>query len=515
MSCLQFLLVDDQREYDDWLKIWNAHVPSDNFALKCCDLQDRSQVGTTLDTSSDQAIAWCTDDAKVAFEVIEHHAELIHGFFIDVNLGNHPLGDDEEAEEIAKAVSGLDGNVDGLRLALRAKWRNPNAFVVVVTACDPGANMEKVATANASRIDLWVEKNSKATLYFSLRRAWDHARALLLSAPPVQGVVGLAEELSRVRRYTQGSLMEPILITGETGTGKEVIAQSVFRMIKSRGENHSDTKCRFIPLNCAAIPDSIIESELFGAVKGAYTGADRNRNGAFIEAGTGVLFLDEIGELPEESQAKLLRALETREIQRLGDPKPVRVSARIVAATHRNLADMVRGKAFREDLFYRLSTLPIEIPPLRSRRDDIRPLVDLSLAECGRVLSRRFTMAEEGYEVLRSYDWPGNVRQLQKSILRICVLNGTVDAGPKIVRISKAEVQCEVTGLRRQNLYDGMPGAEALALDSKAVFEYWLKERNDSRAMLSHNLGIDRRQLNKILKHLGFDEGTPGRKSHG
>jgi transcriptional regulator with PAS, ATPase and Fis domain len=207
-----------------------------------------------------------------------------------------------------------------------------------------------------------------------------------------------------------------VAVLGETGTGKELMARAVHARSPRR-------EGPFIPVNCAAIPESLMESELFGHEKGAFSGADRQRKGAFEEADRGTLFLDEIGEMPLDLQAKLLRALETGEVKRVGSSRPIQVSVRVVSATHRDLAAQVRAGRFREDLFYRLYVVPVTIPPLRQRQGDVRALAQRFLdAAAPRGLQLRWS--EEALKRLEGYDWPGNVRQLRNAVLRALLFRG-------------------------------------------------------------------------------------------
>jgi formate hydrogenlyase transcriptional activator len=203
-----------------------------------------------------------------------------------------------------------------------------------------------------------------------------------------------------------------VLIQGETGTGKEVIARAIHEASPRR--NH-----RFVALNCAAIPSALLESELFGHERGAFTGAWAQTNGRFQMADGGTLFLDEIGDMPLELQPKLLRALQEREFERLGSAQTIRVNVRVVAATNHNLAELVTKKLFRADLFYRLNVIPICLPPLRERVQDILPLTEFFVAKFAARLNKPIDLIpDEVVAVLKAHDWPGNIRELQNSIER-------------------------------------------------------------------------------------------------
>ena len=208
-----------------------------------------------------------------------------------------------------------------------------------------------------------------------------------------------------------------VLIQGETGTGKEAIA----RAIHEAGPRRHN---RFIPLNCAAIPDALLESELFGHERGAFTGACAQTRGRFQMAEGGTLFLDEIGDMPLELQPKLLRALQEHEFERLGSTQTVQVNVRVVAATNQDLAELVSKKLFRADLFYRLSVIPLRLPPLRERVQDILPLTEYFVAKFSARLNKTIdSIPDEVVEVLKAHDWPGNVRELQNLIERAVIFS--------------------------------------------------------------------------------------------
>jgi len=207
-----------------------------------------------------------------------------------------------------------------------------------------------------------------------------------------------------------------VLLHGETGTGKELVARAIHNLSPRRGRT-------FVRLNCAAIPSGLVESELFGHEKGAFTGALMQKRGRFELADQGTLFLDEIGDITMDLQPKLLRALQEHEFERLGSAKTIHVDVRWIAATHRDLESMIRNNQFREDLFYRLRVFPIEIPPLRERREDIPLLVHFFVSRLSRRMQKRIrSVPKHAMEALVSADWPGNIRELENFIERSVIL---------------------------------------------------------------------------------------------
>ncbi len=231
----------------------------------------------------------------------------------------------------------------------------------------------------------------------------------IVAASPV--MIGVLEMVERAAEFKA-----TVLLTGESGTGKEVLARAIHAQSPRRGE-------AFVAVNCGAIPENLLESELFGHTKGAFTGADRVRRGLFVEANGGTLFLDEIGEMPLPLQVKLLRVLQEEEVRPLGESKARKVDVRVLAATARDLEDEVQGGRFREDLFYRLNVLRVEVPPLRERQQDIPLLVDHFLAHFRDTLGKPVQgIADDALKRLVEYSWPGNVRELENVMERALIL---------------------------------------------------------------------------------------------
>lgn len=233
-----------------------------------------------------------------------------------------------------------------------------------------------------------------------------------------EGIIGKSPVLQNVLEQVSivAATDSTVLLHGETGTGKELIARAIHNLSSRRERT-------FVRMNCAAIPSGLLESELFGHERGAFTGALMQRKGRFELADGGSLFLDEIGDISLELQPKLLRAVQEQEFERLGSTKTIHVDVRIIAATHRDLTAMIREEKFREDLFYRLNVFPIEIPPLRERREDIPPLVNHFVSQlCRRMGKRIESVSRQAMQVLTNHAWRGNVRELANFIERAVIL---------------------------------------------------------------------------------------------
>ncbi|NJN06296.1 MAG: sigma-54-dependent Fis family transcriptional regulator [Rhodobacteraceae bacterium] len=274
----------------------------------------------------------------------------------------------------------------------------------------------------------------------------------------------------------------PLLLTGESGTGKEVIADLI-HALSPRSEGP------IIKINCAALPRELIESELFGSVKGAYTGAHADREGLFRQAENGSLFLDELSEMPIDTQSKLLRVLQEREVRPVGGRTTYKTNCRIVAATNRKTDEALKEGKLREDLFYRISAVTVYLPPLRERREDIGPLATSFLktyaAQAGRVITG---FSPSALERLRGYDWPGNVRQLQNEVQRA------------VLMAEGAEVQVGDLSLRSSKTDEGFDTSFTLmeGMERNAIVQM-LRETSGNKLETARRLGIGRQTLyNKI-----------------
>jgi DNA-binding NtrC family response regulator len=315
--------------------------------------------------------------------------------------------------------------IDGIELLERLLKLSPQTFVLLVTAFATVENAVEAFQRGAHDylmkpilLDEVLGKVRRMLQYRDVfQENQDLRRELNRRYDPDQ-IVGRGPAMQKV--FDLVSKVAPtrstVLITGESGTGKELIARAIHR----RGP---DPDARFLAVNCAAIPTDLLENQLFGHRKGAFTGADRDQAGLFVHAGAGTVFLDEIGELSQATQAKLLRAIEQKEVLPVGANEPVQVAARVLAATNKDLRKEVEAGRFREDVYYRLNVVTVALPPLRDRREDIPDLVEFLLAKHTRELGKPITgVAHETMQLLRACPWRGNVRELDNVLQRAVIL---------------------------------------------------------------------------------------------
>jgi len=302
----------------------------------------------------------------------------------------------------------------------------------------------------------------------------------------------LAEVMSMVQRVASSSAT--VLIRGESGTGKELIAKALH--FASDRKDHP-----FIKVNCAALPEALLESELFGHVKGSFTGAISDRKGKFEEAHKGTLFLDEIGDISLTTQTKLLRVLQEREFERVGSNQTIKVEVRILAATNRNLEEAVESKVMREDLYYRLSVVPIYIPPLRNRRGDIMPLVEYFVEKYAKENGREIRgITQEAQSTLVKYDYPGNIRELENIIERAIVIT-------RDDVISIKDLPLTVTNRHPKEVADEAPPfLELMTLEAaeKQLIELALLKHKGVQTRAAKELGISERALRYKIKVKGI-----------
>jgi two-component system response regulator HydG len=385
-------------------------------------------------------------------------------------------------------------DVDGMEILGRARQVLPDAEVILVTghatvpkaveAMQQGAFnfLEKPITT--TRLRAVCEKAADAIRLkrqnTELRERLDERfgfEGIIFAAPQMQAVI------DRLKRIAPTDAT--VLVNGESGTGKELIAQAIHQNSPRKGK-------RLVALNCAAVAENLVESELFGHVKGAFTDAHSDRIGAFEYANGGTLFLDEVGDMPMSTQIKLLRVLEEHQITRVGDNKPIRVNVRLVSATNRSLEEMVAQGKFRNDLYFRLKVVTVNLPALRERREDIIPLAD----HFRRQFTKRHHKQIKGFS---PYDWPGNVRQLRNAIETMVVLDfdGTLDVDDLPPEL--ADTPATMTGTTAASGPMELIGKTMDDIERWAI-EETLKLTNDNREEAAKILGIGARTLYRKLE---------------
>jgi two-component system nitrogen regulation response regulator NtrX len=386
-----------------------------------------------------------------------------------------------------------DGNGIDLLQALRAE--ESEAPVIMISG--HGTISDAVTATRAGAFDflekplgrdrlLLVVKNAleQATLQREnarLRELVGDGPRLIGNSPAFQRVV---DQASRVARSDAR-----VLLSGESGTGKELVAAHLHRMSPFASGP-------FIKVNCAAIPVDLLESELFGHEKGAFTGATSSRRGKFELADGGSIFLDEVGDLHETSQAKLLRVLQEGEFQRVGGGETLRVHVRVISATNQDLADLVEQKKFREDLYYRLRVVPIRVPPLRERAEDIRPLAEYFLEDfCRRNNFKPKRIEEEVWAILEAYRWPGNVRELRNIVERMAILAPSEGITKESVPL---EIRIPADFLTNSSLEETRAHAE------RSRIRQALEDANWNVSAAARALGIERTRLHKRIRALGL-----------
>ncbi len=308
--------------------------------------------------------------------------------------------------------------------------------------------------------------------------------------PAAPGLVtllsSLANQFAALGQIARASVS--VLIRGETGTGKELIARAVHRLSGRRG--------RFVAVNCASVPANLVESELFGYLKGAFSGATQNHPGLIRAAEHGTFFLDEIGDFPLASQASLLRLLQEREVQPLGETKPVNIDVRFCAATHRNLEQMVTGKEFREDLFARICGTTVELPPLRQRREDIGLLVAAMLQRLASKEAPRFTLHRKVARAFLQYRWPLNIRELEK-----CLETAILQVGSGPIRIDHLPVGLQRALDAPARVETAEPSLPLRAEEQRKELVRLLQQHRGNVSAVSRLVGVHRMQIRRWINH--------------
>lgn len=427
---------------------------------------------------------------------------------------------EEEGFEVLAAASGEEGlyifgeqqptlvitdmkmtGMDGLMVLKAIKARSPNTVVLILTAF--GTVDLAVEAMKAGAYDYITKPFNREALKLTIRKALlfddiskenTRLKKELSDKADLRTIVGTSKEMEKVFQVVRkvADTEASVLITGESGTGKELIARSIHA-------SSSRSNAPFVAVNCAAIPRELLESELFGHVKGAFTGAVRDKIGKFQQAEGGTLFLDEVGELPIEMQPKLLRALQEKEVTPVGGTTVDKLDVRVVSATNIDIDTAIPAGTFREDLYYRLSVIPIQLPPLRSRRDDIPLLVKYFSGKHG---GAAVTFSKDALDTLVRYSWPGNVRELENTVERMLIMrNGdTITAAelPKAIVEGKALPSAEGAIVR---LPDEGYSLEQL---EREVVVSTLERNNWNQAAAARFLRIPRHTLVYRLEKYGI-----------
>jgi two-component system response regulator AtoC len=393
----------------------------------------------------------------------------------------------------------------GLDLLKEIQERMPDLPTVVMTAF--GTIETAVQAMQLGARTYLVKPFDSAQVETVIARALEwrqsHRRGRFLRDQATSGLAGFIGEAPVMRAVFDliarvAPTAAPVLLQGETGTGKELAARAVHA-----ASGRADAL--FVAINCAAIPAPLLEAELFGVMRGAYTGAHADREGKFELADGGTLFLDEIGDLPLEMQAKLLRVIEQGVVERIGGGRPRRVDARIIAATHRDLAAMSKEGAFRADLYYRLAVVPITLPPLRQRRDDIPLLAVHAVERFAKRIGRPVRLADDAFDALRDYDWPGNVRELHNVLERAVLLSDDgVIAGAQLAELLAPPL---ATPRYLPAVREVPPLADVVSAAERVAIREALAATGDNKTRAAERLGISVRTLWYKLRRLGLVEG--------
>jgi DNA-binding NtrC family response regulator len=396
--------------------------------------------------------------------------------------------------------------VDGMRVIESARERYPGIVAIVISgygtlkdAVDATKRGASDFIAKPFQFDELLQKVEKAREEQLLRSENAYLRSQLQEQYQFGGILGRSRPMQALFQLleTVARSNSTILVTGETGTGKEVVARAIHHNSPRRAH-------RFVALNCSAIPETLLEAELFGHVRGAFTGAVGTRQGRFEQAHKGTLFLDEVGTMSVALQMKLLRALQEREFERIGDNQTIKVDVRVIAATNSDLGRMVAEGLFREDLYYRLNVIPIELPPLRDRRDDIPLLVQHFLKKFAP--DAGLHMAQGAMRALMAFHWPGNVRQLENAVERAVALS----TGRQEIQASDLPPEIQATPQVATPPFvdfpeDGLDLPHYLTTIERDLIRRALDRTGGNRNKAADLLRIKRTTLVEKLKRIGFD----------
>jgi two-component system response regulator HydG len=390
----------------------------------------------------------------------------------------------------------------GLEALHQIKALRPDVEVIVITGhatvqsavqamkCGAYDYMTKPFSMDELRIIL-----DRVSAHLKLKTENRMLREKIKSKQGYGGIVGRAPEMEKLYRMISKAAqsVHPVLILGESGTGKELVARS----IHFSGPAHDKP---FIPVDCGSLVPTLIESELFGYVKGAFTGAAQSKDGLLAVAEGGTVFLDEIGEMPVDLQAKLLRAIQEKEIRPVGSTKRISMNVRILAATNRDLEQAVAQGSFRRDLYFRLNVLNLRIPPLRERRQDIPLLIAYFLDRIARESGRVRTLSDAAIKAILAFDWPGNVRELENCLERACALS----SGPVLQVI---DLPSTISGTNGHTTMDGSGSAKIVPMSEleKLTILSTITQLNGDKLLAARLLGIGKTTLYRKLKEYGAE----------
>jgi len=446
------------------------------------------------------------DEAPLREAVAERLAD--HGFVVvQAATGEQAL---DELAEFAFDVVVTDlrlPGIDGTRVIEAAVGRYPDIIAIVVTGY--GTLRDAVDVIRRGATDFVTKPFQFEELLHALKSALEqrrlksenaYLRAQLQERYRFEGIVGRGRAMRDLFQLleTVANTASTILVTGETGTGKEVVARAIHH-------NSPRRMHRFVALNCSAIPETLLEAELFGHVRGAFTGAIGTRQGRLEQAHKGTLFLDEVGTMSMPLQMKLLRVLQEREFERVGDSTTIKVDVRVIAATNADLTRMVGEGLFRGDLFYRLNVIPVKLPPLRERKEDISLLVQHFLQKFCTELGRpAMTMSQSATRALMAYSWPGNIRQLENAVERAVALSGgrsqieASDLPPEIEQASDEPAPLSAVPLPE----DGIDFEKFIADIEREMIRRSLERTNGNKGAAARLLNLKRTTLVEKLKRL-------------
>jgi DNA-binding NtrC family response regulator len=399
--------------------------------------------------------------------------------------------------------------VDGSAVIEAAVARYPDIIAIVVTGYGTVKDAVEAIKRGASdfvskpfQIDELLHVLGSSVEQRRLKSENAYLRSQLEERYRFEGVIGKSRPMARLFQLleTVAPTNSTILITGETGTGKEVVARAIHL-------NGPRRMHRFVALNCSAIPETLLEAELFGHVRGAFTGAVGNRQGRLEQAHRGTVFLDEVGTMSAALQMKLLRVLQEREFERVGDSHTTKVDVRVIAATNSDLARMVAEGQFREDLFYRLNVIPVHLPPLRERKEDIPLLVQHFLAIFRNGATTSLTVSQEAMRRLMSFSWPGNVRQLENAVERAVALSAgrtQIDVGDLPTEVQKAQETALTTAVTLPE--DGLDLDAFIADIERDLIQRSLERTGGNKGKAARLLNLKRTTLVEKLKRLSSPE---------